>query len=67
MHQVDPTKYSEWNSLVASKPKGCIIEATQQFIVGALLLAQEMARSSWEISRSEEVGLGVGPRVGTFI
>jgi hypothetical protein len=38
MHQVDATTNSEWNSLVASKPKECIIDATQQFIAEASLL-----------------------------
>jgi cysteinyl-tRNA synthetase len=41
MHQVDATVDSEWNSLVASKPKGCITDATQQFIVEASLLARK--------------------------
>jgi hypothetical protein len=29
IHQVDATTDSEWNSLVASNPKGCITDATQ--------------------------------------
>jgi hypothetical protein len=44
MHQVDATTDSEWNSLVASKPKGCSTEVTQQFVVEASLLCQEVAR-----------------------
>jgi hypothetical protein len=41
MHQVDATADSEWNSLVASKPKGCITDVTQQFVVEASLLARK--------------------------
>jgi len=41
MHQVNATTDSEWNSSVASKPKECIIDATQQFIVEASLLARK--------------------------
>jgi hypothetical protein len=38
MHQVDATKDSEWNSLVASKPKEYNKETTQQFLAEASLL-----------------------------
>jgi hypothetical protein len=41
MHQVDATTDSEWNSLVASKPKGCITDTTQQFMAEASLLARK--------------------------
>jgi hypothetical protein len=41
MHQVDATLDSEWNSLVASKPKGCIIDVTHQFVVEASLLSRK--------------------------
>jgi hypothetical protein len=41
MHQVDAIADSEWNSLVASKPKECITDATQQFVVEASLLARK--------------------------
>jgi hypothetical protein len=41
MHQVDATVDSEWNSLVASKPKGCITDVTQQFVAEASLLARK--------------------------
>jgi hypothetical protein len=41
IHQVDATTDSEWNSLVTSKPKGCITDATQQFIAEASLLARK--------------------------
>jgi hypothetical protein len=41
MHQVDATTDSEWNSLAASKPKECITDATQQFVVEASLLARK--------------------------
>jgi hypothetical protein len=33
MHQFDVIEDSEWNSLVASKPKECITNATQHFVV----------------------------------
>jgi hypothetical protein len=41
MHHVDSTTDSEWNSLVASKPKGCITYVTQQFVAEASLLAKK--------------------------
>jgi hypothetical protein len=41
MHQVDAIADSEWNSLVASKPKECITDATQQFVVEASLLSRK--------------------------
>jgi hypothetical protein len=41
MHQVDEKIDYEWNSLVVSKPKECITNATQQFIFEASLLARK--------------------------
>jgi hypothetical protein len=41
MHQVYATSEFEWNSLVTSKPKGCIIDVTQQFVAKASLLARK--------------------------
>jgi hypothetical protein len=41
MHQFDETTDSEWNSLVAAKPKECKKETTQQFMVEASLLARK--------------------------
>jgi hypothetical protein len=41
MHQVDSIADSEWNSLVVSKPKECITDATQQFVVEASLLSRK--------------------------
>jgi hypothetical protein len=41
MHQVDAIVDSEWNSLVASKIKECITNATQHFFVEASLLARK--------------------------
>jgi peptidoglycan hydrolase CwlO-like protein len=67
MHQVDATIDSEWNSLVASKPKGCITDATQQFVVEASLLARKWQDKVGSFPGSQEVGLRVGPRVGPFI
>jgi hypothetical protein len=54
MHQLDATIDSQWNLLVASKPKGCIIDATQWFIVEASLLAkkwQDKIGSFHEVSK----------------
>jgi hypothetical protein len=41
MHQVDATSNWEWNSLVASKPKGCITDVNQKFMVEASLLSRK--------------------------
>jgi hypothetical protein len=41
MHQVDATTDSEWNSLVAAKPKEYNKETTQQFLAEASLLTQK--------------------------
>jgi hypothetical protein len=41
MHQVDVAADYEWNSLVTSKPKGCIIYETQQFVSEASLLSRK--------------------------
>lgn len=41
MHQVDVITDSEWNSLVASKPKEFIIGTNQQFVVEALVFARK--------------------------
>jgi hypothetical protein len=41
---VDSIAESEWNSLVVSKPKKCIIDATQQFVVEASLLAKKCTK-----------------------
>jgi hypothetical protein len=41
MHQVYATTDSEWNLLVASNPKRCSTEATQQFVADASLLSRK--------------------------
>jgi hypothetical protein len=41
MHQVDAKADSEWNYLVASNPKGCIIDVNQQFVVEASRIARK--------------------------
>jgi hypothetical protein len=41
MHQVDAIANSEWNSLVASKPKECIKNSTHLFVVEAPLLSRK--------------------------
>jgi hypothetical protein len=41
MHQIDATADSEWNSLVAAKPKEYNKDTTQQFLAEASLLTQK--------------------------
>jgi len=41
IHQVDATIDFEWNTLFTSNPKGCITDATQQFVAEASLLAKK--------------------------
>jgi hypothetical protein len=65
MHQFDATIDSEWNSLVASNPKGCITDATQQFIVEASVLTrkwQDKVGSFQEVKKwALELVLELGP------
>ena len=55
MHQVDATTYSEWNSLVAAKPKEYNKEMTQQFLTEASL-------HSWKWQDKVEIFHGVKHR-----
>jgi hypothetical protein len=41
MHQVDVRIYSEWDSLVTSKPKGCITYVNQWFVTKASRLSKK--------------------------
>jgi hypothetical protein len=41
IHQVNATTDSTCNSVVTSKPKGCIIEVTQWFITKASILSKK--------------------------
>jgi hypothetical protein len=41
INQVDATTNSECNSLVASKPQGCMTEGTQQLIAEASFVARK--------------------------
>jgi hypothetical protein len=64
MHQVDATTDSEWNSLVASKPKGCSTEATQQFIAEASLLARKWQDKVGNFQGVRERALELVPELG---
>jgi hypothetical protein len=65
MHHMDTIADSEWNSLVVSKPKECIIDANQQFVVEASLLArkwQDKVEKFQEVrKRSLELVSELGP------
>jgi hypothetical protein len=64
MHQLDTTKNSEWNSLVASKPKGCIIDATQQFVTEASLLARKWRDKVGSFQEVRKRALELVPELG---
>jgi hypothetical protein len=64
MHQVDATTDSEWNSLVASKPKGCITEATQQFVAEASLLARKWQDKVGSFQGVRKQALELVPELG---
>jgi hypothetical protein len=64
MHQVDATTDSEWNSLVASKPKGCITDATQQFVVEASLLARKWQDKVGSFQEVKKRALELVPELG---
>jgi hypothetical protein len=64
MHQVDATTDFEWNSLVASKPKGCIIYATQQFIVEASLLVRKSQDKFGIFQEVKKKALDLVPELG---
>jgi hypothetical protein len=64
MHQVDATTDSEWNSLVASKPKECITDVTQQFIVEASLLARKWQDKVGSFQEVKKWALELVPELG---
>jgi hypothetical protein len=64
MHQVDATTDSEWNSLVASKPKGCITDATQQFMAEASLLARKWQDKVGSFQEVKKWALELVPELG---
>jgi hypothetical protein len=64
MHQVDATIDSEWNSLVASKPKGCITDATQQFVAEASLLARKWQDKIGSFQEVRKWALELVPELG---
>jgi hypothetical protein len=64
MHQVDATPYSEWNSLVTSKPKEHIKQATQQFIAEASLLAMKWQDKVGSFQEVNKRALELAPELG---
>jgi hypothetical protein len=64
MHQVDAIADSEWNSLVASKPKECITDATQQFVVEASLLARKWQDKVENFQEVRKRSLELVPELG---
>jgi hypothetical protein len=64
MHQVDATIDSKWNSLVTSKPKGCITDETQQFIVEASLLARKWQDKVGSFQEVKKRALELVPELG---
>jgi hypothetical protein len=64
MHQVDATIYSKWNSLAASKPKGCITDVTQQFVVEASLLARKWQDKVGSFQEVRKWALELVPELG---
>jgi hypothetical protein len=65
MHQVDATADSKWNSLVSSKPKGCITYETQQFVAETSLLSRKWKDKIWSFQevrkRALELVQDLGP------
>jgi hypothetical protein len=64
MYQVDATIDSGWNYLVASKPKGCIIDATQQFIAKASLLSRKWQDKIVSFQEVRRRSLALVPELG---
>ena len=64
MHQVYVTIYSKWNPLVASNPKGCIIEETQQFVIEASLLPRKWQDKVGGIDELRKQSLELVPELG---
>jgi hypothetical protein len=63
IHQFDATLDSEWKSLVASKPKECIIDVTQKFFVEASLLSRKWKDKVQIFQEIKKWALEVGPFV----
>jgi hypothetical protein len=64
MHQINATIDYEWNSLVASKPKGCITYATQQFISKASLLSRKWQDKVGSFQEVKKWALELVPELG---
>jgi hypothetical protein len=64
MHQVDATTDFEWNSLVAFKPKECITDVTQYFIVEASLLARKWQNKVGSFQEVNKRALDLIPKLG---
>jgi hypothetical protein len=65
MHQVDAIVDYEWNSLVASKPKECITDATQQFVVESLLLSRKWQEKVDNFQEVRKISLELVPKLGS--
>jgi hypothetical protein len=63
MHQVDAID-SEWNSLVASRPKECNKEMTQQFLAEASLLTRKWKDKVQRFHRVKHRALALVPKLG---
>jgi hypothetical protein len=64
MHQVDAITNSEWNSLVASKPEEFTIDATQQFVVEASVLARKWQDKVENFQEVRKKSLELVPELG---
>jgi hypothetical protein len=64
MHQFDSTTDSEWNSLVTSKPKGCVIEVNQLFVAEASLLSRKWQDKVGSFQEVRKWALELVPELG---
>jgi hypothetical protein len=64
MHQVDSIANFEWNSLVASKPKGCITDVTRQFVAKTSLLARKWQDKIVGFQEIRKQALELVPKLG---
>jgi hypothetical protein len=64
MHQLGTIIDSEWNSLVASKPKEFTTSTTQQFFVEALVLARKWQEKVEKFMEVKNKALEMVPKLG---
>jgi single-stranded DNA-binding protein len=64
MHQFYSIVDSKWNSLIVSKPKECITNATQQFIVEASLLSRKWQDKVDNFQEFRKRSLKIVPMLG---